>query len=503
MAQSQDISSAIRKIQKEIHVLPNISDRLNYILDATLALFGASTGSISITDQEENILTIVAAKGMDWEKKIAVKLPFNLGVTGRAASSREIVYAPDVTKDANYIKLIETVRSELAIPLVTRGTTIGVLNLESDKVDFFQPAIINQANLFASQLTIVILEERIAKEAVEKSKREEDPVEEILGYDPLILFLKNRIRQVGPSDTSVMIIGEEGAGKKLVSKSLHFVSQRKNKAFLTVDCAGLSHELLEAELFGSYSGKIFNPGKLEQANDGSIYIESIGDLPFDLQERLLVTLKDKKVPNPTADEAKVLNLRVFTGSKRDLLDEIQNGKFSMDLYYRLAEVPLRVPPLRERRGDIPLLANHFMYTYNRQYGKNKTFSTESLRALAIMPWGGNVRQLQSAIQYAVLVAPETELIATSFAQSPLVKLESDNTTSVQMAGSNLAIPPDILTPSENLSLKIATERLEAVWIKEAFQRVSTQEEAAKLLGISRGALQYKIKNNQFLIGYNS
>ncbi len=122
--------------------------------------------------------------------------------------------------------------------------------------------------------------------------------------------------------------------------------------------------------------------------------------------------------------------------------------------------------------------------------------------MATMPWGGNVRQLQSAIQYSVLVAPETELVATSFAQSSLGKLESDLPVS-QMGGSNLSIPPDILTPSENLSLKIATERLEAVWIKEAFQRVSTQEEAAKLLGISRGALQYKIKNNQFLIGYNS
>ncbi|TGN20908.1 sigma 54-interacting transcriptional regulator [Leptospira idonii] len=504
MAQPQDISGTIRKIQKEIHVLPNITDRLNFILDATLALFGATTGSISIADNEEHVLTIVAAKGMDWEKKIAAKLPFNLGVTGRAASSREIVYVPDVFLDPSYIKLIESVRSELAIPLLTRDTTIGVLNLESDKVNFFSPSIVNQANLFASQLTIVILEERIAKEAVEKSKREEDPVEEILGYDPLILFLKNRIRQVGPSDTSVMIIGEEGAGKKLVSKSLHFVSQRKSKPFFTVDCSGLSYELLEAELFGSFSGKIFNPGKLEQANGGSIYIESIGDLPLDLQDRLFRTLNEKKVPNPTNSEEQVLNLRVFTGSKRDLLDEIQKGKFSMDLYYRLAEVPLRVPPLRERRGDIPLLAHHFLYIYNRQYGREKTFSNDAIRALSVMPWGGNVRQLQSVIQYAVLVAPESELEPSSFSQGNIVgKGETESIANLTPSAGNLTIPSDILTPNDNLSLKIATERLEAMWIKEAFQRVTTQEEAAKLLGISRGALQYKIKNNQFLAGYNS
>ncbi|MDZ4728053.1 MAG: sigma 54-interacting transcriptional regulator [Leptospira sp.] len=499
MAKPQDISSTIRKIQKEIQHLPNITDRLNFILEATLSLFGATTGSISIADQEEHVLTIVAAKGMAWEKKIAAKLPFTLGVTGLAASSREIIYVPDVLKDSSYIKLIESVRSELAIPLLTRDTTIGVLNLESDKVNFFEPDIINQANLFASQLTIVILEERIAKEAVEKSKREEDPVEEILGYDPLILFLKNRIRQVGPADTSVMIIGEEGVGKKMVSKSLHFVSQRKNKPFLTVDCSGLSHELLEAELFGSYTGKIFNPGKLEQANGGSIYIESIGDLPLVLQDRLFLVLRDQKIPNPQKEE-EILSLRIFTGSKRDLLDEIQNQKFLMDLYYKLAEVTLRVPPLRERRGDIPLLAHHILHIYNRQYGRNKTFKNEALRALTTMTWPANVRELQNAIQYAVLVSAEIEIGPNSFSQ---VKIEDINSNELTSPLPIHSMPSDILSPSENLSLKIATERLEAVWIKEAFQRVSTQEEAAKLLGISRGALQYKIKNNQFLLGYNA
>lgn len=492
----QDISGALRKIQQEIRSLPNITDRLNYILEATLSLFGASTGSISITDQAEKVLTIVAAKGMEWEKKIAAKLPFNQGITGRAASSREIVYVPDVLLDKEYIKLIETVRSELAIPLVTRDSTIGVLNLESDKVNFFSSEIINQANIFAAQLTLVILEERIAKEAFEKSKRDEDPVEEILGYDPSILFLKNRIRQVGPSDTSVMLIGEEGSGKKIVAKALHFISNRRNFPFYTVDCSGLSYELLEAELFGSFSGKNFNPGKLEQSNGGSLYIESIGDLPHNLQERFFGILKDKSIPNPKKQN-EILNIRIFTGSKRDLLDDIRKETFSMDLYYKLAEVPLRLPPLRERRGDIPLLAHHFLHQYNKQYGRDKSFSSEALRALSAMPWSGNVRELQSVIQYSVLVPHESVLEPYSFTQGgkPAEEL---------MAKSNAdKLNSEFLIPSDNLSLNVAIEKLEAVWIKEAFSRVSTQEEVAKLLGISRGALQYKIKNNQFLTGFTT
>lgn len=494
----QDISSALRKIQKEIQGLPNITDRLNFILDATLNLFGASTGSISITDQEEKVLTIVAAKGMESEKKMAAKLPFNQGITGRAASTREIVYVPDVLLDKEYIKLIETVRSELAIPLVTRDSTIGVLNLESDKVNFFSPEIINQANLFASQLTIVILEERIAKEAFEKSKRDEDPVEEILGYDPAILFLKNRIRQVGPSDTSVMIIGEEGSGKKIVAKALHYISHRRNYPFLTVDCSGLSSELLESELFGSYSGKIFKPGKLELSNGGSLYIESIGDLPHNLQERFYNVLKEKSIPNPKKQD-QTLNIRIFTGSKRDLLDDIRKETFSMDLYYKLAEVPLRLPPLRERRGDIPLLAHHYLAQYNKQYDKNKSFSPDALRALSTMPWSGNVRELQSVIQYAVLVPQETVLESYSFLQGgkPPIQKQTDVTNSLGIIAS------DFLSPTDDLSLNVAIEKLEALWIKEAFSRVTTQEEVAKLLGISRGALQYKIKNNKFLASFTT
>lgn len=494
----QDISSALRKIQKEIQGLPNITDRLNFILDATLNLFGASTGSISITDQEEKVLTIVAAKGMESEKKMAAKLPFNQGITGRAASTREIVYVPDVLLDKEYIKLIETVRSELAIPLVTRDSTIGVLNLESDKVNFFSPEIINQANLFASQLTIVILEERIAKEAFEKSKRDEDPVEEILGYDPAILFLKNRIRQVGPSDTSVMIIGEEGSGKKIVAKALHYISHRRNYPFLTVDCSGLSSELLESELFGSYSGKIFKPGKLELSNGGSLYIESIGDLPHNLQERFYNVLKEKSIPNPKKKD-QTLNIRIFTGSKRDLLDDIRKETFSMDLYYKLAEVPLRLPPLRERRGDIPLLAHHYLAQYNKQYDKNKSFSPDALRALSTMPWSGNVRELQSVIQYAVLVPQETVLESYSFLQGgkPPIQKQTDVTNSLGIIAS------DFLSPTDDLSLNVAIEKLEALWIKEAFSRVTTQEEVAKLLGISRGALQYKIKNNKFLASFTT
>ncbi len=476
------ISSRIRTLQKKIHRISSVTERLSYIIEESLDLFGASTGSLSIANPQEKVLTIVAAKGMDWEKKMAAKLPFSMGITGRAASLQEIVYVPNVLKDPTYVRLIDSVRSELAIPLVTRKETIGVLNLESDKVDFFKPEIIDAANLFASQLTIILLEERIASEAVAKHKVDEDPVEELLGYDPQILFLKNRIRQLAPMDIPVLILGEEGVGKRLVAKAIHYISSRKSKSFLSLDCAGLSSESLEKELFG-------RSGTREQADGGTVYLESIGNLQPELQAKLLEMISDRKT---NESDSTLGQFRLIAGSNSDLLGDLQTNKFSMELYYKLAESPIRVPPIRDRRGDIPLLVQHFLWFYNRQYERSKTISAEGMKYLVTQSWLGNVSQLQKTIQYGVLVSKDQDLSPASFQADPIGNENGDKSIG---SITNLSTG---LTPGEDLSLNRAVEKLEAIWIQEAFVRGVTQEEASKLLGISRGALQYKIRNNPFL-----
>lgn len=481
MSSDSDISSRIRKIQREVHRIPSVTERLNYIIEESLSLFAATTGSLSISNPREKVLTIVAAKGMDWEKKMAAKLPFSMGITGRAASLQEIVYVPNVLKDPDYVRLIDSVRSELAIPLVTRKETIGVLNLESDKVDFFKPEIINEANLFASQLTIIILEERIATEAVAKQRIEEDPVEGLLGYDPQILFLKNRIRQLAPTEIPVLILGEEGVGKNLVAKAIHYSSSRKNKSFFRLDCAGLSTESLKNELFGE-------KGTLHRAEGGTIYLESIGNLHLELQHQLLELISEKKTIESEASGS----IRMIAGSSRDLLEDLQTNKFSMELYYKLAEAPIRVPPLRDRRGDIPLLVQHFLWFYNKQYERSKTITPEGMKYLVVQSWTRNVSQLQSTIQFGVLVSKDQELGPQSFQQDTFGNEAFGKSTG---GSSKEAVG---LLPGEDLSLTKAVEKLEAIWIQEAFLRGGTQEEAAKLMGISRGALQYKIRNNPFL-----
>ncbi|WCL49796.1 sigma 54-interacting transcriptional regulator [Leptospira sp. GIMC2001] len=509
ISEEKDFSELISHIQVELRNKPTISAKMDYILEESLRLFDATTGSISLADPEQKLLTIVAAKGMDGEKKLAAKFPFSVGITGQSAANKEVVYSPDVSNDPSYVKLIESVQSELAIPLIAQGQTIGVLNIESDKVDHFAPTTISRAKVFANQLTFVLLEERITKEAVNLNKSSSDPIESIIGFDAQMLFLKTRIRNVASTETSVLIIGEEGAGKQLVAKALHRLSSRREGPFEIVDCSALSGDLLEVEMFGAgevgTEGRIIF-GKLERAHKGTLFIDAIGDLPSELQKRLLQVLKQGTLQRGKGEKPIALDLRIISGTSRDLIGDLEKESFNLDLYYRLAEIPLRLPPLRERRGDIPLLAHYFLLEFNGVYGKNKTLAPDSIKVLSNYSWPGNVRQLRNLIQYSVIVNLEDEIQPASFqgeimgkSEFPIIGIKEDS--DIQIASPVTGM--EILSPADNLSLKIATERLEAMWIREAFQRVHTQEEAAKLLGISRGALQYKIRNNRFLADFHS
>jgi len=463
MPNSIDLPSQIQKIQRELHSMNSISERLDYLLEVSLSLFGATTGSISIINPEEEVLTIVAAKGMDWQKKIAAKIPFSMGITGKAAASGIMQYVPDVKKEPKYIALIDSVVTELAIPLVTRKETIGILNLESDKKNYFSNDVINNAVLFANQLTIILLEERIATEAMIVAKQEEDPVEKLLGYDPQILFIKNRIRQLGPTDLSVLLIGEIGVGKSSTAKILHEISNRNSKPFQQMDCNGVSEEQLDQLLFG-------DSGIISKASGGTIFLNSIASMPLEMQKKLVKILSNREIQE----------VRLLVGSLTDLSEELHNNRFEESLFFLISEATIRIPPLRERRGDIPLLTQHFIFQFTKQYGREVSFSRSLTLEFGQKKWPGNVRELVNKIRFGFLTSEDGE--AKNLLENP----------------SNWEPQVRPIVPGDDLNLSNATEKLEAAWIKEALKRGGTQEIASKLLGISRGALQYKLKNNPLL-----
>jgi two-component system response regulator HydG len=214
---------------------------------------------------------------------------------------------------------------------------------------------------------------------------------------------------VGPSDISALILGENGTGKELVAEGIHRLSTRKDKPLVTVNCAVLPSELIESELFGHEKGAFTGAqdrriGKFEQADGGTIFLDEIGELPPNLQAKFLRVLQSKEI-EPLGGRSKKVNVRVIAATNRNLEDEIAAGRFRMDLYYRLNIFSLKIPPLRQRKEDIPLLARHFLEKYCRQEGRTISgFSEPVMRAMMNHSWPGNIRELENFVARSVLIA---------------------------------------------------------------------------------------------------
>lgn len=489
-----DKSEILQETQKILQSEKSTLEKLDVILEKCLEYFGANSGSISLRDPKENVLTIIAAKGMNSEQKIAAKLPFGVGITGFAAEKKESVNVGDVTKDKRYVKLIPTVASELAIPLIAENEVLGVLNLESKELNHFNGEREREAVLFSTQFALLLFEQKVTKFIPSTTP---DPVEQILGFDPQILFLKDRIRSIKDSKQSVLITGESGCGKSVIAKTIHNVSSRKKFPFIEISIGAYQTENeLELQLFGYTDGQKEIESAFERADGGTLFLKNLSTLPFRLQNKLLKVLQEGQISKPSFRSIP-FNVRILSSTERDIIQDLEKDTFSIDLYYKLAEIPLRVPPLRERRADIPLLAHYFLLYFNSQFQKSKSFGGEALKALSQYPWPQNVRELESIVQYAAITSAEDTIPASTIVD----RLGAKDTK----LGVETTITSDgfgIISPTENLSLRIATERLESIWIQEAFSKVHTQEEVAKVLGISRGALQYKIKNNRFLADLN-
>jgi two-component system, NtrC family, response regulator HydG len=231
----------------------------------------------------------------------------------------------------------------------------------------------------------------------------------IIGKSTLFLEVLKNVRIVGPSETSVLILGESGTGKELIAQAIHLISARKAKPLVVVNCATLPANLIEAELFGHEKGAFTGAldkriGKFEQADGGTIFLDEIGELPLDLQIKFLRVLQEKEI-EPIGGQKRKINIRVIAATNRKLEEEMVAGRFRMDLYYRLNVFPISLPPLRERKEDIVLLANHFLRIYAGKERKVITGLADCvIREMLNYAWPGNIRELENLIERSVLLA---------------------------------------------------------------------------------------------------
>ena len=257
----------------------------------------------------------------------------------------------------------------------------------------------------------------------------------IVGNGPAIRELLQRIEKVAPTNARVLIVGENGSGKELVARAIHAASPRAAKPFVEVNCAAIPSELIESELFGHMKGSFTGafadrPGKFEQADEGTLFLDEVGDMSAATQSKVLRALQEGVVTRIGAAKSIKVDVRVIAATNKALEDEITAGRFREDLYYRLNVVPIQVPPLRERRADIPLLVDHFKTELARTLGAGpKRFGADAVQALSSRDWPGNVRELRNAVERLLILAPGETVTAGDVAtlvggpsESPMVPL---------------------------------------------------------------------------------
>jgi two-component system response regulator AtoC len=303
------------------------------------------------------------------------------------------------------------------------------------------------------------------------------PMQEVFGL----------IEQVAGSRSTVMVYGKSGTGKELVAKAVHYNSQRSTKNFVAVNCAAIPAELLESELFGhekgSFTGAIATKvGKFELATGGTLFLDEVGSMRLDLQAKILRALQEREVERVGGSRTIKIDVRVIAATNRDLKKAIEEGTFREDLYYRLNVVPITLPPLRQRREDIPLLVEHFIGKYNREFTRKvKGFSAGATAALYHYDWPGNVRELENVIERAVALA-QSETISLRDLPLEISILGGDVIEDIQKAG---------------LSLREARGHFERQYILNILEKVQwNQTEAARVLGLHRNTLAWKLQRLQ-------
>ncbi len=238
---------------------------------------------------------------------------------------------------------------------------------------------------------------------------------EILGNSKAITNILEIIERVAPIETRVLITGENGTGKELVARAIHKKSARKDKPFVEVNCAAIPNELIESELFGhekgSFTGAIQQRiGKFELANNGTIFLDEIGDMSLQAQAKVLRAIEDNKIERVGGQKKIEIDVRIISATNKNLQEEIEKGNFREDLYHRLNVIPIRIPPLRERSEDIPTLAEHFTQEISQRYKKNPVkFEEDAIKYLQSLPWSGNIRELRNAVERIIILTDNQKI----------------------------------------------------------------------------------------------
>ncbi len=409
----------------------------------------------------------------------------------------DLILADYRLPDADALDIFDEIQTRSPLTKVMMMT--GVVNGEIAARAFRKGA----SDLIYKPFEISELENRIDKlmeatgvaleEVAPKSEPEKSPTEpwEIVGDSPAMSRLFRMIDLVARTKATVLVLGESGTGKELVARALHRRSPRADRPFVALNCGAIPEHLLEDELFGHVKGAYTDAreeriGKFEQASGGTLFLDEIGNMPLALQVKLLRVIEQREIERLGSNKTIKIDVRIVAATNVDLRERIRDGSFREDLFYRLNVVPINLPPLRRRRGDIPLLVNHFLEVFRVEYElPPKQLDPLALKKLMRYTWPGNVRELRNAVEFATVLSGDRSVLQFEDFPALVNRVESDG-DSVILA--NLSLP------EEGIDLNEVIAELERHLIRQSLARTGGNKgKAARLLHLKRTTLVEKLR----------
>jgi formate hydrogenlyase transcriptional activator len=477
--------------------------------------------SLALLDESSGLLKIHALDlpgNTNKLPKTEVKVSLKDTPAGQCFSRGQVLIARGAELDRFDIEVIRFLRREgvevlCCVPLATHGRTFGTINLASRDPDAFSANDVELLQQVATQVAIALenalafkeidaLKDKLAVEKLylEEEIRSEFNFEEIIGDSPSLRRTLSQVELAAPAGTTVLVLGETGTGKELIARALHNLSPRRERTFVKVNCAAIPAGLLESELFGhergAFTGALTQKiGRFEFADKGTLFLDEVGDLPLELQPKLLRVLQEQEFERLGSNRSLHVDVRVIAATNGDLAQLVEEKKFRSDLYYRLNVFPIVIPPLRERREDVPLLVRYFVQKISRRQNKTVEYvPSDVMDALVNYGWPGNVRELENLIERAVLLSPGQEL------QVPVAELKASRSSISRpiLIGGSIALDPLNNSPSQpaatgSLATLEETQRQHILRaLRQTEWRLSGPKGAAKLLGIKRTTLQARM-----------
>jgi len=397
---------------------------LTQILESATRLSAGEASSLILKNEEDGKLYFEIALGPKGRDVKKFSLNPGEGIAGWVAEHGQSLIVNDVETDSRFYGDISKsidfpTYSILAVPMIVREKCVGLFEIINKKdKKYFTQSDLQWLEIFAVQAAIAIENAKYLEKAREEIGYLRDQISTDKGYHVLIakshdiVEKLDLIERIAKTDSSVLILGESGVGKELIAEQVHLRSNRKNGPFIRVNCAALPEGLLESELFGHVKGAFTDAiqnrrGRFELADKGTIFLDEIGDLPLRLQSKLLRVLQQKTFERVGSSDTVTVDVRIVAATNRDIDAQVKRGEFRNDLYYRLNVLPVYVPPLRQRKEDIPALADFFLKKFGRETKKQFTgFTDQAIEHMLSYPWPGNVRELENAVERAVVIAKD-------------------------------------------------------------------------------------------------